>query len=45
MLLTFIFAAFTTLPLMLTFGMFSIALGAFIGCVWWACQDDADGVQ
>lgn len=25
---------------MLTFGSFSLVIAAFLGCVWWACQDE-----
>jgi uncharacterized membrane protein YvlD (DUF360 family) len=25
---------------MLTLGMFSFVITAFMGCVWWACRDE-----
>ena len=30
---------------MLTLGMFSFVFVAFVGCVWWACNDDEDGAR
>lgn len=29
-----------TPSIMLTFGMFSFIVAAFLGCVWWACRDE-----
>ena len=26
--------------LMLTLGMFTFVVAAFLGCVWWACRDE-----
>ena len=28
---------------MLTLGMFSFVFVAFVGCVWWACNNDEGG--
>ncbi len=30
---------------MLTLGMFSFIFVAFVGCVWWACNNDEDGAR
>jgi hypothetical protein len=30
---------------MLTLGMFSFVFVAFVGCVWWACNNDEGGVR
>jgi len=30
---------------MLTLGMFSFVFVAFVGCVWWACNNDEGGAQ
>jgi len=31
--------------LMLTLGMFSFVFVAFVGCVWWACNNDEGGAR
>jgi hypothetical protein len=30
---------------MLTLGMFSFVFAAFVGCVWWACNNDEGGAR